>query len=159
MQRSGVALREDGKALAVQEIYYASEMEKFNTPTFSISQSADETQGPNFTATDMERLDEVSQEVQAQNTNMASADSAAAAATSATSTNSTDANVSRDFSIPKAVEHLRWLGDEPLTQEDDMEESKLEYLRELVQDLRDQREEKLKNEEKLDAYRKTAYLF
>ena len=153
MQRSGVALREDGKALAVQEIYYASEMEKFNTPTFSISQSTDDPSMPEFSATDMDRLDAVSQEVQAQNTNMASADSASAAASSTSETSSTTANGSRDFSIPKAVEHLRWLDDEPLIQEDDMEESKLEYLRELVQDLRDQREEKLKNESKLEAYR------
>ena len=144
MQRSGVALREDGQVLAVQEIYYASELAAHNNNGFEVSQatSTNMENALSWQTQNLDRLDQLSDDVRQQFN---------------ASFNRWEGSMAVEgndiaYTPPAQVDHLRWLDESDWLQNNDTAEAKLEYLRDMVQDLRDQQQRKLRNEEKLTTY-------
>ncbi len=144
MQRNGVALREDGQVLAVQEIFYASELAAHSDNGAELSQatSTNMDSAVSWQAQNLNRLDQVSNDVRQQFN---------------ASFNRWEGSIAVEgndmaYTPPAQVDHLRWLDESDWVQNNDTSDAKLEYLRDMVQDLRDQQQRKQRNEEKLTAY-------
>ena len=163
LRRTGVALKEDGTALAIQEIFYPEE--STNETQFTISEGSLEQSGLSEgdihlgnavafapDARTISHLTRFNQHVNQVNEQPTLSEYRPVYDRSEEELIQARAFMQEDFSLPEQIHHLKWLDDPIKFDQSEVEQTKLDYMRGLIEELRHQKDQNIQGLKRLGIY-------